>query len=174
MGTYYTNGTKNLTWKEFVYQEIDTPKNRIIQCSIKGRVAYLACEVAATGAVYGLVLLLTQYNGDKGYKPVEESMGPFETQAPISLINRLTPTNSDYANQWRELCRRNAAKRKVKVGDKIKLPAPISWNFGGSRYESDVFEVVKFPHVRGMICRCPKGGLVKLSRIDQREKEFLN
>lgn len=173
MGTYYTYGTKDKTWKEFIFSEINTEDHKILQCSIKGSVAYLACRIK-TGEVYGLVLLLTTDNGDKGYKPVEESMGPFECQAPKSLIAKLSPTDSEYALKWRQACLDFADKRKVKEGDEIKLPGAIGFSFCGRKYLADVFKVRRLSGIRGLVFESPEGGWVKLSRIDKREKVFLN
>lgn len=173
MGTYYTCGTGDMTWKEFIFSEMNRPDHQILQCSIKGSVAYLACKVK-TGEVYGLVLQLKTGDGDKGYKPVEETMGPYETGAPKSLIAKLTPTDNEYANKWRQVCLENAAKRKVKVGDKIQLPSPISWRYSGGNYSDDTFEVIRMTGVRGLVFKSTKGGLIRLTGIDRRQKTFLN
>lgn len=161
MGTYYSTGTSNYTWKEFIYSEIDTENHKILQCSIKGRVAYLACE--SKGIVYGLVLLLSTYNGDKGYKPVDETMGPFNYDAPKSLIKKLTPTDDENAIQWRKTCLEKAGKPKIKEGDRVKFDYPVSFRFRGKRYQDTDFKVSRLSGVRGLVFESTEGVLVKIA-----------
>ena len=175
MGTYYTNGTGSTPWKKFIFDEMDRENHRIIHYTKRGSVAYLACKYLTTEGkegVYGLVLLCSQHDGMKGYKPVEECMGPFECAAPKKLIDLLTPTDSEYANQWRKKCLELAAKKKVKVGDKIRFAEPITWG-GKSEIE---FYVVRYPGVRGMVLDSLNGkGLVRVSSksLANREKVWL-
>lgn len=57
------------------------------------------------GAVF-----LTESCGGWGYKDIDETMGPVESGAPASLLDLLSPTTVPYALDWRERCRRNAAR----------------------------------------------------------------
>jgi hypothetical protein len=175
MGTYYTNGTKSTPWKKFIFDEIHRDDHQIVYYSKRGSTAYLACKyVTKEGKteVYALVLLCSQYGDSKGYKPVEESMGPFHCDAPKKLLDLLTPTDSEWANQWRARCLELAAKKKVKVGDKIRFNLPVTW---GGKSETD-FEVVKWPGIRGMVLESLSGkGLVRVTSrsIQNREKVWL-
>ena len=45
-----------------------------------------------------------------GYKDMDETMGPNEDKCPASILALLTPTDSQWANEWRERCRQNIAK----------------------------------------------------------------
>lgn len=66
-----------------------------------------------------------------GYKDMDESMGPWETECPERILDLLTPTESGYANDWRTRCRAyHAARRarpKIEVGDTLK--------YGGRAYK---------------------------------------
>ena len=48
------------------------------------------------------LFLLSSYEGDWGYKPVDESMGPCHWDCPVSLIQQADPPTTEYAAQWRE------------------------------------------------------------------------
>lgn len=175
MGTYYTNGTGGTPWKKFIFDEIESENNKIIYYTKRGSTAYLACKYVSQDGrewVYALVLLCSQYRGSKGYKPVDEDMGPLEYEAPKKLIDLLTPTDSEYANYWRKKCLELAAKKKVKIGDKIRFTHPVTW---GGKSETD-FEVVKYPGIRGMVLDSLNGkGLVRVTSrsIQNREKVWL-
>ena len=68
--------------------------------------------------------------GEGGYKDVDESMGPYQTNCPISYIEMVEAHEQEhgygprsYAAEWRESVRAAIAKanRKLQVGMKIKL-----------------------------------------------------
>jgi hypothetical protein len=169
VGWYYSHGTKNQTWKEFIFSRFDRPDHKIEQCSIKGSVAYLACRTTKPEMVYGLVLLLQTQDGLKGYKPIEEFAGPLDSDAPVSLIKRLSPTTSEWALEWRKRCIERARRPKIKEGDVIELPTEIEWMFCGKRHSARVFEAIRLPDVRGLVFKSADGGLVKLRNMKNRE-----
>ena len=41
-----------------------------------------------------------------------ESSGPCEDHCPASILSLLSPTDSEYANNWRERCRKNIEAKK--------------------------------------------------------------
>lgn len=45
-----------------------------------------------------------------GYKDMDETVGPCESKCPASILALLTPTDSKWANEWRERCRKNIAE----------------------------------------------------------------
>ena len=47
-----------------------------------------------------------------GVKTMEESSGPCEDHCPASILSLLSPTDSEYANNWRERCRKNIEAKK--------------------------------------------------------------
>lgn len=100
----------------------------VLQASKVGSTWYLA--VKNERDVFAVVVLVNQ-RGGFAYKDMDESMGPTEARAPASLIAKLTPTVYPHAMEWRERCLKNAAKRKIKVGDKIVLSSPA--HFGDHR-----------------------------------------
>lgn len=170
MGTYYTTGSAKMTWKEFIFSEIETKAIKIEQCSIQGRVAYLACRCLITNEVFGLVLLLTTSNGDKGYKPLEENCGPLYYDAPKSLIQRLSPTSNEWATKWRTRCLEQASKPKIKEGDRVRFETPIRFRFGGRSCQATDFRAVRYPNVRGLVFESEDcGGLI---RVNTKNKNY--
>lgn len=47
-----------------------------------------------------------------GVKTMEESSGPCEDYCPASILSLLSPTDSEYANSWRDRCRKNIEAKK--------------------------------------------------------------
>lgn len=47
-----------------------------------------------------------------GVKTMGESSGPCEDHCPASILSLLSPTDSEYANNWRERCRKNIEAKK--------------------------------------------------------------
>ena len=103
---------------------------------------YYAVE-RPNGEVAGVVAIGSIKNGRAWVKIVDESMGPFEDKAPASILDRLTPTDNDYANEWRAKCRANIAKKKaapkINTGSVFTVETPVEFVNGVSvsrfRYE---------------------------------------
>ena len=111
--------------------------------------------------VWAAVILTKVDKGDWGYKDMDETMGPHEANAPISLIKLLDPTENRYANEWRERCILNARARNRKPPTKFKTAKPIS--FGS--FTAQHFEKVNLPRKRGVYRALDAGNqLVRLSR----------
>lgn len=47
-----------------------------------------------------------------GYKLMDETEGPYYFDCPVSILNLLTPTDNEIANEWRNKCRENILKKK--------------------------------------------------------------
>jgi len=62
-----------------------------------------------------------------GYKDVDETMGPCQTDFPVSWLDLLSPCDSQYAVEWRQAVRERAARMKrCTIGSK--------WDNGTHRY----------------------------------------
>jgi hypothetical protein len=48
---------------------------------------------------------------------MDETCGPYEKKCPLSILNLLTPTDNEWANEWRKQCR---AYNKQQQNQKIK------------------------------------------------------
>lgn len=170
MGSTVVYNTKNVSWKDFIYRQIEDDRFKIVHYSKVGSVAYLAIK-KDNSIVFGCVVWCFVDKGNKGYKLMEESTGPYYYDAPKVLLDKLTPTDSEYAIEWRRKCRDRAAARKVKVGDIIRFADPVRW--GNSNEETD-FRIIRLTGVRGLVCDSISGkGLVRVSKIDDREKVWI-
>lgn len=143
----------NLTW------ESDTSKNTCLDVAlVRLRTAYAAVERIdkATGEreVWAAVFLLGYAPNDYynfGYKDMSESMGPCEAECPERILKQLTPTDSEWANQWREKCWENLKKRKavnalLKVGGRYKLTRTVAF-VDGAELDDVVVERLKGQYV---------------------------
>ena len=138
-----------------------------------GRDSTGSFETDATGAyVFAAVFLTCRDNGGWGYKSMDETMGPNEAQAPVKLLDMLSPTTSEYAQKWRQKCRDNAAltSRPLKPGDLIRLEQPLRFTDGSERQSFRV-SVEKHPGARRSrtVFTCTETGVAcRISNIRQR------
>ncbi len=104
---------------QFTYDR-DNVRSRVLKSAlVSKRVYYAAVEQIRPGRAREVfaVVCLVDYNPRAfdgfifGYKDMTENMGPYESDCPEAILDRLTPTDSDYAREWRERCRVNAARR---------------------------------------------------------------
>lgn len=82
--------------------------------------------------VWGAVFLTQTDSKDYfnfSYKDMSEDMGPCECNCPLSILKLLSPTDSEWALEWREKCRKRAEQKKspnalanLPVGAKIQFP----------------------------------------------------
>ncbi|MEP6147067.1 MAG: hypothetical protein ABJ201_06610, partial [Nisaea sp.] len=89
----------------------------------------------ADGSITFAAVFLTRYDdGCWGYKDMEESAGPVESRAPLSLLALLSELKDpdSYAHAWRQRCQDWAAIPDYEEGDKIKLAAPVTLSDGST------------------------------------------
>ena len=131
----------------------------------------------ADGSITFAAVFLTRYDdGCWGYKDMEESAGPVESRAPLSLLALLSELKDpdSYAHAWRQRCQDWAAIPDYEEGDKIKLAAPVTLTDGST------CQIVTATHYkRGrQKRRCYRieetGGLVRLSKASLAGSELLS
>ena len=117
MGWTYTYKPSYQSASAFLREQFDEDGERFrwetLDISVvKFRTAYAAirktCKSSGASLVFGVVCLLDyrphdQYNF--GWKEVEESMGPCESECPARILDLLTPTDEKFAIEWRQRCR---------------------------------------------------------------------
>jgi len=133
MGWMWTNrpkGVSDMEW--FGSPEYEGhPKDsgyRLLATARDGFTAvYGALEIPG-GDVVGVVWLTGYAPNDYynfGTKGMSEDMGPGETRCPERILDMLTPTDSEWAQQWRAACRAYHAARKARPsitkGAKIRV-----------------------------------------------------
>lgn len=87
---------------------------KVLKAVVKGNVWYGACELE-DGNVIGAVVLTSIDSKDWynfAYKIVDETMGPCESECPDSILDLLSPTDHEWAIQWRQRCRDYNARKK--------------------------------------------------------------
>lgn len=92
-------------------------KCRVLKSAMVGATWYGACERTRPGQepyVFAGVCLTSVDSREYcnfGYKDMDESMGPCERDCPVSILNLLSHRNDEWALEWREDCRNNAAQK---------------------------------------------------------------
>lgn len=81
---------------------------------------------------FAAIFLIRYDRGCFGYKDMDETAGPNESRAPITLLDRLSPLcdPTGYAAAWRQRCRNWAAIPSYRDGDVIELGTPIKLTDG--------------------------------------------
>jgi hypothetical protein len=114
---YHTNTKKELIRDLTRDQSRDGRVSRILKKSVRGNVLYTLYEAGPEGDTrkFIVIFLMGKHGGDTwGYKDIDESMGPYEADCPVSYLDEADEPISDTAREWRETVRARAAKRKAK------------------------------------------------------------
>lgn len=77
----------------------------IVKDALVDTTYYAAMKFTKTGEIFALVVLTDTDCRDFGYKDMDETCGPCYYDCPMSILDLLTPTDNEYANEWREKCR---------------------------------------------------------------------
>lgn len=99
---------------------------KVLKSSMVGATYYAAIEYYKDGkrVVFAAVVLTSVDNNSYfnfNYKDLDETMGPCERKCPVSILRLLSPTESEYAIEWRKACYENAEKAKAKKIDPRSL-----------------------------------------------------
>ena len=91
------------------------------------------------------VVFLTQTDSKDyfnfSYKDMSEDMGPCECNCPVSILKLLSPTDSEWALEWREKCKKRAEQKKSPNAlANLPIGAEIQFKWG-----DDVKILVKHP-----------------------------
>jgi len=83
---------------------------QLIKSALVGVIYYAAIKDNNSNNVFGFIAITTsdKKNGyNFGYKGIDETMGPFFYNCPISILKLLTPTDNEEAKYWRDMCLKN-------------------------------------------------------------------
>lgn len=106
---------------------------------------YAAVRNRENGEVCGLVVLQQRQRGYHNYfrKEIDETMGPAEDRCPDRILDLLSPTENEYALDWRARCRKYNERRrtrpKVGAGAVVRFASPLRFSDG---VETDEFRLV--------------------------------
>ncbi|MGP9768561.1 DUF6927 domain-containing protein [Halomonas sp. AOP13-D3-9] len=143
--------------------------------AIKIQQAGKAPDQAAIEYTIAAVVKTSCSQGEFFYKSMDETMGPYFTQCPASILKLLTPLEEleqlgvvmglslSYASEWRDKCLKHAESKKkrarLKNGDRIKLPYPVRFDGG---LECDTCTKVDLPRKRNVFRPEGSSRLVRL------------
>lgn len=174
------SGPRQYLDAQFTWTRPDVTSKVLRSALVGMRVYYAAVEhiqqSAGERAVWAAVCLVRYNPRDRegyifGYKDMTESMGPCECDCPEPILNLLTPTDHQYAQEWRAACRQNvearrarAAKPTPRPGQTIVFEQPIKFSDGR---QFDRFQVVADPRsYRAVQFRsCESGGLYRIRNV---------
>ena len=112
MGWDVVNLGKNISTKKYVEYDVKRSYDGIYSLvkvvegkSQYGQKAfYVALKREEDGSVFACVYLTRRKNGQLAMKVIGESEGPNYYEAPKSFIDLLSPTEKEFANDWRLKC----------------------------------------------------------------------
>lgn len=85
--------------------------------------------------VFAVVTLISFQKREFFWRDMDETEGPVQTECPQRILKLLTPTDHEYAKNWREKCwkfhkqNRNGAKT-FQHGDILEFPREVNFTDG--------------------------------------------
>jgi hypothetical protein len=124
MGWDVTQVGSNITTRKFVEHEIKLSYDGVYEAIkiVEGKnqygqkAFYVALKKLEDGKVVALVYLTRRKNGAIAIKVIGESSGPAQIEAPASFIGLLSPTQDEWASQWRADCINHYISTKILKG----------------------------------------------------------
>jgi hypothetical protein len=181
LGGHY--GPRQYLDAQFTFTRPDLTSKVLRSALVGMRVYYAAIEHVRheknERIVFAAVCLVRYNPRDRegyifGYKDMDETVGPNESDCPQAILDLLTPTKYPYAQTWRTRCRENAAARRAlsskpspRPGQSIVFDQALSFSDGRSL---DRFEVVANPrsHRTALFRAADTGGLYRITNIKKR------
>ncbi len=120
---------------------INSDRNEVLKSQMVGSVYYAAVRCIETGEIFAAVFLTSGKDRNDpyfnfGYKDMTEDMGPAERKCPKAILDMLTPTDSQWANEWREDCYKNLEAKKAGFWLKdLPIGSRIIATIDGKKYE---------------------------------------
>ncbi len=163
----------------------DQGNSKVLKSSMVGKTYYAAVEQILhlddgdkKRDVFALICLTNHTpSGGRdglvfGYKDMTERMGPVEAQCPVSILDLLMPTTSEYALEWREKCRAYAAKQKairampkLAEGQRIEFKKPVTFTDGTKHSR---FLTTRLPRKRGLVFQAlDNGRFYRISKVNE-------
>ena len=87
--------------QRYLDDQFNYKDNRVIKSTMRGTTYYAVINSPKYGNF--AVVCLTKYSrGEFAYKDMDETMGPYAYDFPVSWLKLLSPTDNKYANEWRK------------------------------------------------------------------------
>lgn len=111
----------------------------VIKSAMVGSVYYAAVLDNQTEDIFAVVVLTSTDKDDFYYKEMDETCGPYDCKCPKSILNLLTPTNSEFANEWRERCREyHESQKDPKLFKNIKEGQQVLWTVASDGWSGGI------------------------------------
>ena len=114
-------------------------KWEVLQSTMRGSTYYAAIrrtdKETGESHVFGCVCLTSVDMKDYfnfSYKDMEESMGPYNYDCPASILDLLSPTDNEYALNWRQKCREKKSSKNAL--EKLPVGTVIEYALGDQTY----------------------------------------
>lgn len=133
---YYKNGKidRKAECDDVFTWDNNGQKCTVLKSAMVGSVYYAAVKIQNenTGfdGVVGAVVLTSVDNKDYynfAYKDMTEDMLPYYFDCPKGILNLLTPTDNESANEWRAKCRAKFAAKKEKKTVPVGTVIEFKW-----------------------------------------------
>jgi len=110
--TFYDRSKGESDRAHFERELLDGTDYEIVECATVDSVFYAAVRTITTGDVRAMVVLMDRTHDDFnfGYRELDEDAGPVSADAPAAVLDALTPTDNEFALEWRRQCRNNLTK----------------------------------------------------------------
>lgn len=133
---YYKNGKidRKAECDDVFTWENGSKKVSVVKSAMVGTVYYAAVRILdeenGQNDVFGAVALTSVDNSDYfnfKYKDMDETVGPGYYDCPKGILDLLTPTDSEWANEWRAKCREKLASKKEKKTVPVGTVIEFKW-----------------------------------------------
>ena len=108
-------------------------KSEVIDSALVGNTVYLAVHYTSNAGIdetYAAVILTAYRDGEFLTKGMDEGLGPGEANCPKRILDKLSPTDHEYALDWRKRCEENRKARNADQLAKLPLGAKVKRNDG--------------------------------------------
>ena len=153
----------------------------VLKSSMVGNTYYAAVRIDKENEppTVFCAITLTSVNNNSyfnfSYKDMDETYGVFSCcDCPKSILDLLTPTDNKWANEWRELCRKNLEKkhnpnslRNLKENSVVRIVMPFDTQL---RNKGD--EVVLTKKKYGKTCKWFAGGCYFTSPLMKKLEDY--
>lgn len=127
-----------------------TMKGSVYYAAVRKMVKYAGCdsennpiyEPIEDGEVWAAVFLTSVEGVWFYYKDMDETVGPCECDCPASILNLLSETDSEWANEWRERCRKRIEEKK---SPHTLANLPIGAVIRFTNWKGETIELLKHP-----------------------------
>lgn len=114
--------------EEFFAREVLGERYEILASAHIGGIGgtfYAAVREKLSDEVWALVVATTGRPGSSfGWKEMEESMGPVESECPTEILDLLSPTTEEHALAWRARCRARLQRLAAAIpGARVRFEA---------------------------------------------------